>query len=114
MKEVLNMLYEQQPNLKETQRVTDQQLEREKVMKEVITAVKKHIDLKHPELKIASLKNQEKREELEKIVRQIVSQKKELSEDEKRRIIPTIVGFGFVETVLALDPTATDIRFNGT
>lgn len=114
MKEVLSMLYEQQPDLKETQRVTDQQLEREKVMKEVIAAVKKHIDLKHPELKIASLKSQEKREELEKIVRQIVSQKKELSQDEKRRIIPTIVGFGFVETVLALDPTATDIRFNGT
>lgn len=114
MTDILNILYEQKANLKDTQRVTDEQLERKKIMDDIGTAVKKHIDLKHPELKIASLKDQKKREELEKIVRQIILQKKELTEEEKERIIPMIVGFGFVETILAIDPKATDIRVNGT
>lgn len=114
MTENLTILYDQKSNIKETQRLTDQQLERKKVMDEVVMTVKKHIDIKHPELKIAALKDQAKREELENIIRPIVQQKKELTDEEKMRVIPMIVGFGFVETVLALDPKATDIRFNGT
>ena len=110
----LNMLYAQKKDIRETQGVTDAQMERKQLIDNSILKIKKEVDRKHPQLKIASLTQQVKRNELEVIVRSMVSPSKELSEDEKERIIQAVVGFGVVETILANDPKVTDIRFNGT
>lgn len=110
----LELLYNQKLDLKEAQGVTDKQLERKKLIDDSIIKIKKEIDRKYSLLKIESLNSQEKREELEVIVRNIVTPNKEFSTEEKERIIQAIVGFGIVESILKIDPTATDIRFNGT
>jgi len=109
----LSGFYQKSKNLKDSQKVTEEQLIRKEVIDEKVALVKEYIYRKHGVLKILSLTDQDKRKELEEVVTSKVQDYEELTPEEKKQVIQNTVGFGVIEDILDQDESVTDIRYNG-